>query len=111
MIDNQLAGVSVTRENIQNSRRQAGVGRELGEQQRRERRELRGLDHDRASRGQGRCNLPGQHEQGEIPRDDLSDHANTAMLGKLGFQKLRPAGVMVEVPSDQWDVDVARFAN
>src|SRR5690606_9519716 len=36
---------------------------------------LRGLEHDGVAGGQGGGDLPGGHEDGEVPRDDLRDDA------------------------------------
>ncbi len=37
----------------------------------RERRRLRGFEHDRVARCEGRRDLPREHQQWEVPRDDL----------------------------------------
>ena len=34
---------------------------------------LRGLEHDRAPGRQGRAQLPREHQQGEVPRQDLEE--------------------------------------
>ena len=62
--------------NIQNARRQAGLVGEFGKQQGRERRELRRLQDNRISGGQGRRNFPRQHQQWKIPWDNLAHNAN-----------------------------------
>ena len=62
------------------------------------------------SRQRGR-DLPGQHQQREVPGNDLADDADGAHVGHLGRHQLRPAGVMVEVAGDERDVDVARLAD
>ena len=81
-----------------NSRaRQAGVGGRL--------------EHHRVAHGDRRGDLPGQHQQREIPRDDLPDHAHRLVIAQLGFHQLRPAGVIVEVARQQRHVDIARLAD
>src|SRR4029079_11412479 len=37
-----------------------------------------GLEHDRVAGGERRGDLPGQHQQREVPRDDLGGHAERA---------------------------------
>src|SRR5206468_9861198 len=109
--DNQLASVAVAGEHIENTRRQAHVSRELGEEQRREWRELGWLDDDRAAGRECRRDLPRQHQEREVPRNNLSDDADAAVTGKLRVEQLGPAGVVVEMPRDERDVDVSRLAN
>ena len=48
---------------------------DLREHQRGERRRLGGLEHDRVAGRQRRRDLPGRHQQREVPRDDLPGHA------------------------------------
>src|ERR1700741_878647 len=47
--------------------RQLGLAQDVAEEQRRERRRLRRLQHDGVPRGEGRRDLPGQHEEREVP--------------------------------------------
>ena len=63
--------------------------------------------------GQRRRDLPRQHEQREVPRDDLAGHAERLGVGpEAGVLELvGPAGVVEEVRGDQRDVDVARLAD
>ncbi len=55
--------------------------------------------------------LPREHEEREIPRDDLPDDAERRVPGHLGLHQLRPPGVVVEVAGDERDVEVARLAD
>ncbi len=55
------------------------------------------LSNDGITGRQGRGDLPCQHQQREIPGHDLTDDADRGMVWKLALQKLRPAGVVVEV--------------
>ena len=50
--------------------------RELGQPQRRQRRELGWLQHDRVARRQRRRDLPDRHRQRVVPRRDLADDAH-----------------------------------
>src|SRR5690606_14662169 len=51
------------------------VADDLDEVQDRRRGLLGGLEHDAVAGGQRRGELPRRHEDGEVPRDDLSDDA------------------------------------
>ena len=79
--------------------------------QRRERRGLRGLQHDRVARGERRGDLPREHEQREVPRDDLRGDAERARVrAEAGVVELvGPAGVVEEPRGDEGHVDVARL--
>jgi ParB family chromosome partitioning protein len=109
MLHQQRARAAVAGHHVEHARRQPGLRRQLGEQQRRERGELGRLQHHRVAERQRRCNLPGQHQQREVPRDDLPDHADRQLVGQRALLQLRPAGVMVEVARRQRHVDVARL--
>jgi len=58
-----------------------------------------------------RRDLPREHEQREIPRDDLAHDADRFVARELGIEELRPTRVVVEVPRDEGHVDVARLAD
>src|SRR5581483_8411842 len=62
----------------------------------------------------------GEHQQGEVPGDDLADDAHGLEAAELLARKsitgevaeeLGPAGVVVEVAGDERDVDVAGLAD
>ena len=82
-----------------------------GEGERGQRREFRRLQHHRIAGRERRRDLPGEHQQREIPRDDLPAHADGLRPRKLALDQRRPAGVMVEMAGDQRNVDVARLAD
>ena len=52
------------------------LGGELGELERRDRRRLGRLQHDRVARRQRRADLPDRHHQRVVPGRDLADHAD-----------------------------------
>ncbi len=83
----------------------------LGEQHGGRGGELGRLQHHGITHGQRRRDLPGQHQQREVPGNDLADNADRAISGKLLVHDLGPAGMVIEVPADQRNVDVAGFAN
>ena len=98
-------------DDVDDARRQVGLLADLGEQQRGQRRGLGRLEHDGVAAGQRRRDLPRQHQQREVPRDDLAGDAERLRVGaEAGVLELvGPAGVVEEVRGDQRDVDVARL--
>ncbi len=52
--------------------REVALGDDLGQRQRRQRRRLGGLEHDGVAGRERRSELPGGHQQREVPRDDLA---------------------------------------
>ena len=72
---------------------------------------LRRLQHHRVAGGERRRDLPRQHQQRKIPRDDLAAHADGAPAGELRRRQRRPAGMVIEVPRHQRNVDVAALAD
>ena len=72
MVDERRAGLAVAGEDVDDAGREADLERQLAEPQRAERRLLGGLQHDRAARGERRAELPGGHQQREVPGDDLA---------------------------------------
>ena len=74
------AGGAVAGEDRDHARRQLGLLADLGQQQRGQRRRLRRLeDRGVAARERGR-ELPGRHQQREVPRHDLGDDAERARV-------------------------------
>ena len=55
--------------------------------------------------------LPGEHQQRKVPRDDLADDADRLVIRKLPVERLRPAGMVDEMADRQRHVDVAAFAD
>ena len=76
----------------------------------RERRRRRRLEDDRVARGERRRDLPGEHQQREVPRDDLGGDAERPRdpARERVLELVRPAGVVPEVRGRERDVDVAR---
>ena len=101
-----LAGAG---DDVHDPRRQVGLAHDVGEQVGGQRRRARRLEDDGVARRQGRGDLPGQHQQREVPRDDLGDHAERARVAvREGVLELvGPAGVVEEVRRGQRHVDVA----
>ena len=67
--------VAATEHDVGHAGRQQ-ITDQLEEAQRRERRDLRRLEHERVARCQRRRHLPGRHHQRVVPRRDLRDDAD-----------------------------------
>ncbi len=67
------------------------------------------LEHDRVAGGERRRDLPGQHQQREVPRDDLGGDAERPRdaARERVLELVRPARVVPEVGRRERDVDVA----
>ena len=111
----KIASEIATKSRVKTYRMNKGQRRRLRAQrfgqpdQRRERRGLRRLEHDRVAGGESRRELPGEHQQWEVPRDDLPGDAESAgVRAESGVIELvRPARVVEEPRGDQRHVDVA----
>jgi hypothetical protein len=103
--------VRPARHDVDDALRHAGALADLGEEDGGQRGEFGRLQHHRAAGRQRRRDLPGQHQQREIPRYDLADDADRLVAGKLAVQRLRPAGVVEEMADRQRHVDVAALAD
>ena len=106
-----FTGRPVAGNDIHDAGGQARILANLRERQRSERSEFRGFQHHRVTRSQSRRNLPGQHEQRKIPRNDLTHDTASRVTRKFLRQYLRPTRVMIKMPRDQWDIDIAALAN
>ena len=94
---------------VDDAGRQVRLLADVGEQERGERRRGRGLQDDGVAGGQCRGDLPGQHEQREVPRDDLGGDAERVRrpARERVLELVRPAGVVPEVRRGERHVDVA----
>ena len=104
-------GRAVAGDDVEHAIRHPGDPAKLGKHQRRQTGKFGRLEHHRVAGGQGWSDFPGQHQQREIPWDDLADHAQRLIIGELFFGELGPAGVMIKMPGHQRDIDIARFAD
>lgn len=76
--DGGTSNSAETGDDVENARRETGLLDELSKDESRKRRLFSGLHDDSVTGGQGRANLPGKHEEREVPGDDLT--ANTKRL-------------------------------
>ena len=108
VVDQRRAGLAVAGDHVEHALGQPRLERQLAQPQARQRRLLGGLEHDRAARRQRRGDLPGRHQQREVPRDDLPAHADrllarVAVHVRLGDRQHvagdlgRPAGEVAQV--------------
>ncbi|CCV04004.1 hypothetical protein MESS2_1190004 [Mesorhizobium metallidurans STM 2683] len=111
MIDDRRTRFRAALDDVDDALRHAGASADLGEQDGGERRELCRLQHHRAAGGKGGRDLPGQHQQRKIPRNDLADDADALVIRKIPVQRLCPAGMVDEMADCQRHVDVAAFAD
>ena len=117
------ARVAVAGDDVEHAVGQAGLLEQLAEAQRRERRLLGRLEDDRAAAGQRGPELPGRHQQREVPRDDLPDDADRLLeregqvarpgwaqreRDRVALDLRRPARHVVEQVGGERDVGDAR---
>ena len=94
---------------VDHSARKIGLLQDFGEQQRRQRGRLGGLEHDGVARGERRGNLPRKHEEREVPGNDLArDTERTRVRAEPRVVELVGPPRVVEKPGcDERHVDVA----
>ena len=111
VLDEMGAGRAVAGDDVDDPRRQLGLAADVGEDERGQRRRLGGLQHDRVAAGERRGDLPGEHQQREVPRDDLAGDAERARpaVREGVLELVGPARVVEEVRRREREVDVARL--
>ena len=72
----RAGGFAIARDDVHHSIGNAGLLNQFAQTQAGKRRLLRRLQHHGAARSQRRPQLPGRHQQREIPRNDLAHHAH-----------------------------------
>ncbi len=75
VLDERLPDRRPAGDHVDDARRQVALGDDLGERERGQRRRLGGLEHDRVAGRERRRELPGGHQQREVPGDDLAGDA------------------------------------
>jgi hypothetical protein len=111
MSDDGATGVASATDEVHHTRRQLGLEKQLRKFQRRDRRRLRRLEHHGVSHRECGRDLPRQHQQREVPWDDLTDHSqrNDSSAGHRVLELVGPSGVIKEVRGCHRYVEVARF--
>ena len=117
MVDERAAGRrSEAGDDVDYAGRNPGFEQELPQTERGERRLLGGLQHGGVAAGKCGRELPGTHEEREVPGDDLPAHSHRLAQGEVeegGVRGVRlavefghPAGVVTEGLGGGRDVDV-----
>ena len=109
VLDEHSSGVAGPGDDVDDARRQIGLLADIGERQRSERRSLRRLQNNGVACGERGRDFPGEHEEREVPWDDLRRNPDAARIRpEPGMLELvGPAGVVEEVRGDERQVDVA----
>ena len=97
------------------------VGNQLGQDQDGDGRGLCRLEHHAVARANRRGQLPGRHQDGEVPRNDLAHHAQRLLdvvrhgvlvdVGEGAFLRAHAACKVAEVVHGERDVGVQRLAD
>src|SRR6202165_3347330 len=111
MLHQRFAGRSIAGNNVHDARGEPGFLADLRKCKRRQGRKFRGFQYDGISGCERGSNLPRQHEQWKIPRDDLADDAASGVSRKFLLEQLGPARMMIKMPRYQRNIDVAAFTN
>ena len=111
MGNNHLAHSAITGDNVNHTLRQSSLTANVSKKQRRQRSILRRLQHHRVAHRQRRRDFPRQHQQREVPRNDLSTHPKRLRIGQLTLHQLRHAGVVIEMPLRQRHIDITRLTD
>jgi hypothetical protein len=103
------AGLPRAGDNVDHARREIGLPADLRERQRGQRRRLGRLEDHGVAAGQRGGDLPRQHEQREVPRDNLAGHAERTRRGAISrvLQLVGPARIVEKVRGGERDVDIA----
>ena len=112
--DGCACGFAEAVDHVDDAGRKAGFGGELGHAHRGDRRLLGGLHDDRVAAGEGRAPFHGEHQEREVPGDDLADHADglaervgeevAADGDRAALDFVGPAAVVFEEVRDALDV-------
>ena len=110
-LDERGAGATVAGDDVDDAGRELRLAEDVGEEECRERGRLGGLEDHGVAAGQRRRDLPREHEQREVPRDDLARHADRpwAPVREGVLELVGPAGVVEEVRRGEREVDVPRL--
>src|SRR5450631_5347 len=111
MLYQSLAGRAIASHNVDDSGRQSGFLAKFREHKCGEGSKFGGFQDYGVSRRQRRRDLPRQHQEWKVPRNDLTYNATRFVARELLLEQLGPTGVVVEMPRHKRDVDVAALAN
>ena len=105
------AGRTVAGDDVDDARRHLRLTTDVGEEKRCQRRRLGGLQHHGVAACERGRDLPREHEEREVPRDDLRRDAERPRLAvrERVLELVRPACVVEEVRRSERQIDVARL--
>ena len=109
--DDRRARATVTGDDVHDARWKLGLTQDVTEEQRAERRRLCGLQDNGVAGGERRRDLPGEHQQREVPRDDLARNSDRprAPVRERVLELVGPPRVVEEMRGGKGHVDVARL--
>lgn len=112
--DGGTSDLAEASDNVQDTSGEAGLLDEGSKSQGRQRGLLSGLEDNGVAGGQGGANLPGKHQQGEVPWDDLAADTNSLGAGVvehvggdvdgLALDLVGPATVVAQAGNNGTDV-------
>ena len=111
MCDDHFAHRAIAGHDIHDPFGQAGLIADIGKQERGNRGLLGGFKDDRIAHGERWGDLPREHQEREIPRDDLAADAKCLAPRQFALHQLGHAGVVVEMTLGKRHVDVAALAD
>jgi hypothetical protein len=100
---------AVAGNDVDDARRELGLAQDVAKQQCGQRSRLGGLQHNRVAGSERGRDLPGEHQQREVPRDDLAGDADgpRTPVREGVLELVGPARVVEEVRGRERQVDVA----
>ena len=111
MRDDHRTGAAASGDDVDHTRRQSRFGDDFSKEQCAETSIRRRLEHNRIAHRNRRRDLPRQHQQRKVPRDDLSHHADRLIIAQFGFHQLRPTRIIRKVTRQQWHINIAQLAD
>ena len=113
VLDEMPAGRAVARDDVHDAGRKLRLPADIGEEESGQRRRLGRLQHDRVPARERRRDLPREHEQREVPGDDLRGDTDGPRrpVRKRVLELVGPPRVVEEVRRGERQVDVARLAD
>lgn len=112
--DGGTGNTAKARDDVDNTGGETSLDDEVADVESAERGLLGGLHDNGVTGGQGRADLPGKHEQGKVPGDDLAADTNGLVAGigeglvvgvdDLTLDLVGPAAVVSEAPGSVGDV-------
>ena len=111
MFYDHLTDSAIACNNVDNALGNTRLATNISEEKSGQRSILRRLQDHSIAHSNRRRDLPRQHQQGEIPRDNLSANAQRLSVRQLAFHQLRHARMIVKMPLHEGDINVATLAD